>query len=174
MQQRIAGRKGAVQPPCGHQDHKCCRWLEMEKHHGWRAKTQGHASMIAELMPWLPMLMTPQKIKKPKTHPTEQIIRFITQSSFLTHFLPPSFFILKLWSPFPTAFFALQTLQHCKAVQLEPLVYLLPVQQPCFGAPVLGQVPRRARKRASKLPFLPQEQITARFLMAPRIHPHAG
>lgn len=83
-------------------------------HHVWRAKTQGHASMISDLTVCLAMLMTPQKIKTQKSHPTEEIIRFITRSNFLTHFLPLSFFILKIQSPFTTALFALQTLWHCK------------------------------------------------------------
>lgn len=63
--------------------------------------------MISDLTVCLAMLMTPQKIKTQKSHPTEEIIRFITRSNFLTHFLPLSFFILKIQSPFPTALFAL-------------------------------------------------------------------
>lgn len=77
-------------------------------------KHRGVQSMISDLTVWFPMLMTLQKIKKQKSHPTEEIIRFITQSKFLIHFLPLSFSILKIQSPFPTALFALQTQWHCK------------------------------------------------------------
>jgi len=110
-------KKGAMQPLAGTRTTGAgIGWRQKASHHVWRARTQGHASTIPDLTVWLPMLMTPQKIKKQKSCPTEEIIRLITRSNFLTHFLPLSFFILKIQSPFPTALFALQTLQHCKDV----------------------------------------------------------
>lgn len=71
-------KEGAIQLPCRHQDHEC--WLEVESISSCMAgqNTGACASMISDFMVQLPMLMTPQKIKKQKSHPTEEIIRFIT------------------------------------------------------------------------------------------------
>lgn len=93
-----------VQLPCGHQDHEGWHRLEAESiSSSMERQNTRCVSMISDITVWLPMLMAPQKIKKQRPHPTEEIIRFLTQSNFLTSFLPLSLFILKIQSPFPNS-----------------------------------------------------------------------
>lgn len=103
-----------MQLPCGHQDHERWHQLEAESISSCTAgQDTGVCKRDSTSHGLASHVNTAQNIKKQKSRPTKEIIRFITQSNFPTRFLPLSFFILKIHPPFHTLS-ALQTLRRCK------------------------------------------------------------
>lgn len=150
-------KEEAVQLPCGNQDHEGWHQLEAESISSSMVSQNTGRVNISDLMFWLPMLMAPQTIKKQKPHPTEEIIRFLTKSNFLTRFLPLSLFILKIQSPFPNSIICTSDSMVLQR-HIDTLLFVAHAAAIC--STVLVQVPHYAKKGESSMqencPFSPR------------------